>query len=553
MRECLSGNITRSGLAVVMLLVLSACGSADNTDPQGNLGIGEVTAATVSNEVADPSQMAVGDIYQVMFHGDELTKIDMSGVSADSSYLLGVMNLNPTGSQEQVYLSNSQVDPAAALSKSVANDPASMDESMSPSVAFELQRRNWEMALAAEKGSEFPQSISKAVNIEDIPQIGDVEDFRVLQSLGSMTNYVEVNAELRCVGDRLLWYIDTEYIDRGSPGSSEEQIQTLCDSFNSMISAEESMLGEMSDVDGNGRLVVLMTPQVNRLGTKLGGLVTGFFLAGDLQQRSNTNQTSNQREIIYTMTPDPSGEFGARIGSDLTWDNLLPAVLPHELQHAISYNQHVILRGGTPEEAWLNEGLSHLTEDLLGKGIENPSRYDLYLQHPEAYSIVGSVAPGLAERGGIFLFLRYLYEQSPDGSVFLRRLLQTKLTGVANIEQAFASADPDFDQFPEFFLRWGSALAINGAGLTLDQRYRYKSRVWEQENGVYSGVCTICRANDNRGTVINGITPRFYSGRTSANLLPTSMTYYEVSAGDPLINLWAKGRGLYGATLIRLR
>src|SRR5207247_10491030 len=35
--------------------------------------------------------------------------------------------------------------------------------------------------------------------------------------------------------------------------------------------------------------------------------------------------------------------------------------------HMISFNQHVLVRGGTGEVLWLNEGLSHYAEELGGR------------------------------------------------------------------------------------------------------------------------------------------------------------------------------------------
>ena len=47
--------------------------------------------------------------------------------------------------------------------------------------------------------------------------------------------------------------------------------------------------------------------------------------------------------------------------------NSYRSLLAHEFQHLISFNQHVLLRpGGDSEVSWLNEGMSHVTEDLVG-------------------------------------------------------------------------------------------------------------------------------------------------------------------------------------------
>ena len=48
----------------------------------------------------------------------------------------------------------------------------------------------------------------------------------------------------------------------------------------------------------------------------------------------------------------------------------MPATFVHEFQHMISFGQHVLARGGASESLWLNEGLSHIAEELAGKYFE---------------------------------------------------------------------------------------------------------------------------------------------------------------------------------------
>ena len=80
------------------------------------------------------------------------------------------------------------------------------------------------------------------------------------------------------------------------------------------------------------------------------------------------------------------------------------------------------MSGGLPEENWLNEGMSHFMEDWAGYGVENPSRYAMYLASPSTYGVVTQSSPNLMERGASYLFLRFLYEQASDGTAFIRSL-----------------------------------------------------------------------------------------------------------------------------------
>lgn len=504
----------------------------------------------MTNQVSSPGKMGVGDIYQLLVEKDHHGVIDFGEVDPDAEFLLSVLNLHATGASGTVQLAGNLAAPSTGktvtpvLEEGAVSDPADL---------FHGELREIE-AQMAEQPFEMLPNVGKGASQAPVPQHGAVETFRVIAGLSATGDFVERDGVLSCITDRLLWYRDQEILTTSPTAMSEAELDHLCRGFDASIAELVDLVGVSSDVNGDGRVTVFETPQVNRLGATGGGMVTGFFLASDLYPRGPGNPSSNAREIIYTLTPDPSGIYGLRISRELALHNLLPAVLPHELFHAILFHQHVLLRGGASEEDWLNEGLAHLTEDLVRVGIENPSRYDLYLRRTSVHPIVTSHSPGLAERGGIFLFLRYLFEQHPERAEFLRTLVQTDLTGVENLEQAYGSLDEGFDQFAEFFLRWSATLGLNDQGLTLDPSFRYQERVWDQLAGEFSGVCTICNAADGRNTLLGGVAPMPFGAETALSLRPATQAYYRVSAAHRQITLATKDpSGHYGAVLMRTR
>lgn len=544
------GAVLRS-LVVVAALIASGCGSADDPDDIDAEGLAGVPSATVTNTVADPESMQVGDVYQLLFSGGEQARIDLTGVAPESRFILAVASLDAMSQTGSLHLSSTSRNMAMIPDKSL--DIAVPDEHWhwNAQDALEQQLRSWEQVTTFERPAPFGIAASVAKQQVRTPQVGQVETFRMLSSISSLREYVEVEGALRCIGTHILWYVDTTLPKRGE--MTDDDVQRLCARFDAMVVDEYALFGEASDVNADGRVAVLMSPQVNRLGRAGGGLITGFFLAGDLYPRSSGNPLSNEREMIYVLAPDSDGAYGTPISRDLALGNLIPAVLPHELLHAISYNQHVLVQGGRPEEAWLNEGLAHLAEDLLGVGFENPSRYNLYLESPSSYGLVGAGSPGLAERGGIFLFLRYLFEQHPDGRRFVRDLLHTKNIGVENVTAAFDSLDPTFDQFAEFLLRWSAVLALNDRGLTGDPRYQYRPRAWDRQAEHFSGVCTVCSADDGRGTELGGVKLATWQSRSTVMLDPTSQQYFQLGNQQGEIDLWAPDQQTYGAILIRIK
>lgn len=290
--------------------------------------------------------------------------------------------------------------------------------------------------------------------------VDTMRSFSVLNTLAATPAYTSVGAKLRFGGSRVLLYVDTlaaaAFTDAELIG-----IGTLYDQR--LAPAVTTNFGDGSDIDGNARVIFVLTPTVNSMVTasqcSSSGFVRGFFYNHDL---SSSEATSNRGEVFYAYVPDEAGRFScAHTKTDVLAN--LPPTFMHELQHMISFGEHAIERNGTSEEVWLNEGLSHMAEEIgslsyesrfpAPSGRSNPASifpdsaspyinpnllYSYrYLFSSATYSIT-SCAPGtfcsLAERGGTWLFLRWIADQQASGG--FRRLVETNLTGRANLEAA---------------------------------------------------------------------------------------------------------------------
>lgn len=284
--------------------------------------------------------------------------------------------------------------------------------------------------------------------------------FSVLNTLAATPAYSPVTARLRFAGTRVLLYVDT----LASSAFSDAELLGMGTLYDQRLaSAVTDAFGAGSDIDGNGRVIFLLTPTVNAMVTAsqcgTSGFVRGFFYNHDL---ASTESTSNRGEVFYAYVPDETGRWScSHTREDVTAN--LPPTFMHELQHMVSFGEHAIERGGAAEETWLNEGLSHMAEEIGSLSYEsrfpapsgrttptsifpdsatpyiNPNLlYSYrYLFSSATYSLT-SCAPGtfcsLAERGGTWLFLRWVADQ--QGSTAFRRLVETNLTGRANLEAA---------------------------------------------------------------------------------------------------------------------
>jgi len=555
-------NIAKLFMFLVGLIITSSCGSDTSSVSSDYYGIGSGGSeggVTITNEVTSPKDMKVGDVMMLEFAYGEPAEINFEGTEPDSAYYLAIAELDTWGGLRSVAFGDEDLPVPAMDSVDGAVSGKAYD---SEAVALDLDERFQEILRENERriasDSRFArQDVDgglgfKAAAVTPSISVGDTREFRVLNSLTNMGSYTTVTARARCVEKDVVIYVDTE-VEGDKDLLTDEDIARLCNEFESAVSSIQGWFGEASDVDGDGKVSALLTPQVNRLGAMGGGIITGFFLASDLYPRSSSNQVSNEMEIVYALVPNPDGKYGSvTIPKDFAIENFLTAVLPHEFQHVVSYNQHVLKGGGNPEENWLNEGLSHLTEDLVGYGQENYSRANIFLRDPLSYPLVGSSSANLGRRGAAYLFLRFLYEQAEDKDAFLWGLYHSGKTGVENIEAAFAGSVENFDQFGEFLMRWAAALVISGRGISVDPRYTYRPRTWNDETKRWQGICLICDAEDGRGTLMTGPAIYEYSG-SPVSLYPSGIGFYNISSPSTSISLNPSSSGSFGAVLVRYR
>jgi hypothetical protein len=357
------------------------------------------------------------------------------------------------------------------------------------------------LARAVERRPVSPRATMPLLRRE-LPTVGASGTFSVLRTLSLPEAYAPVTARAAFVGRHVVVYVDTAT----PPVFSADDWQALGRQFDDdLYPVDTAAFGPPSDLDGNGRVIVLFTPVVNALVSELEcarfGFVNGFFFGHDLQ---STAPTSNQGEVFYAYVPDPAGRFSCPHGGDEV-RRTLPPTFVHELQHMISYAAHVLARGGTAEETWLNEGLSHVAETLGGRlyegrwpppgGRSSPGRLlpdsavpftlpniayaNDWLSFPTANSVtrLAPDSPGsLPERGAALLLLRWLEGQR--GTPAFRDLVQTSRTGWRNVESVVGRP------FADVFADLGAALwldSVPGRPRPSDPRFRVAGRALRRE------------------------------------------------------------------------
>jgi IPT/TIG domain len=273
-----------------------------------------------------------------------------------------------------------------------------------------------------------------------VPALGERRTFQVFRAPG---DFVEVTAVARQIGDRAALFVD----ENAPPGGyTPADLQLFSDRFDDVIHpVVRASYGSESDLDGNERVVILFTPAVNAL-TPRGaqGFTAGFFFGLDLLPEQTG---SNSAEIFYTLVPDAAGEFSDPRPRDKLLE-VIPAVLAHEFEHMVVFNERVLVRGAAADDAvWLSEGMAQYAEELVARAYEASGdavstsllrdgardRARRYLADPGAVSLLISVGQGdLSERGAGFLYMLYLADRF--GADLMGLLTRTTKTGVPNVE-----------------------------------------------------------------------------------------------------------------------
>lgn len=382
-------------------------------------------------------------------------------------------------------------------------DAASLADAglIGPPRALDAQPQLDALLRARERGMRVSPSTAAMSRDAGAPLPAALDEsrrFSVLNTLDATPTWAPVDARLRFEGARVAIYVDT----LAAGALSDDELLSMGALYDGALAPRIfGAFGAGSDIDANGKVLFLLSPVVNAMVTAdecaSRGFVRGFFYGHDL---ASTAPTSNGGEVFYAYVPDPAGQWSCAHSKREVLENLPPTFV-HELQHMISFGAHTVARGGASEAAWLNEGLSHLAEELgalywesvfpAPSGRTNPTQlfpdsaaayinpnliYSYrYLFSSGSYSLT-TCAPGSfcsqAERGGAWLFLRWIADQKGDD--VLRRLVQTALTGRDNLESVTGESTPAL--LADFAIAV-SADSLDGVARSrVPERYRFASR-----------------------------------------------------------------------------
>ncbi|WP_157142844.1 peptidase M30 [Brachyspira pilosicoli] len=141
------------------------------------------------------------------------------------------------------------------------------------------------------------------------------------------------------------------YVEKGESYNSSS-LDLVCNEFEKHYAKEKSIYGNHTDVDNNGKIIILFLDLNPESGN--GSILNGYFNPADL-----IDGQGNNADMLYM-------DLGGLNNNPY----YMAGTILHELQHLINYNVNV-LGNGRDMEVWLNEALSESTSVLFNKTTVN--------------------------------------------------------------------------------------------------------------------------------------------------------------------------------------
>jgi len=479
---------------------------------------------------ANPLTLAVGQV-SVLSGPAAVSCITLASSAAPSQLLFITANANPTPDDKQTFavsLQNGTVASVSPAASVVANGLSAEFRRVSESLE---QRDNIENRIRRQEGRIVRAMAGRGATASDVvarsasgahpsllaaaAALGDTIPYRVPDVLASdlCTTFFSVRGVVKAVGKKVQVALD---VNAAANGFTAADFTAIAAEFDDLIfKTDTSWFGAPTDINKDGRVTILYTPEVNKFTPKgSNSYIGGFFWGGDLFTKADYQAASppiscpqtNEQEVFYLLAADPSGTFGDPRSTALVRQSTR-GTIAHEFQHMINQG----IRQFNPdadsfEVDWLNEGLSHFAEEAVGRASrgfgdfqslsfsdvrtntddynaffqQNLARFSTWLVRPDTSSPIGSNADkDLGPRGAAWALLRYTADHYAPGNAraFFRRLVAGPQISVTNL---VARAGVPFDQI---ISGWLIANYTDNLGVSsLDARYSYVS--WNMPGAV---------------------------------------------------------------------
>lgn len=454
-------NATVNGTSLVVAFVVTAGTSGSAKACTGAtpvaMALGQVNAGVTGSGICLSGGTSGADFALVAFHANP-----------DSS---AIASLNIT-SQNAAALTTADVAPAF----NVLTSGRSFSKSrLNPvQAAFDLKLRRSAQRELGPKMAAARQWMRNRASFNVVPTgaltLNQIITLNANGNQPACSNPINIGGRVAAIGQTAYIIADTL---NPAGGFTDAEYQSFATTFDTLVNPiDVQNFGAPSDIDKNGKIIILFTKEVNKLTPRgSNGIVAGFFYERDLFPTVTNGDlegcpSSNVSEMYYALVPDPNGVFSDKRSKADVLD-FTTSTLAHEYQHLINAGRRLYVTiAPTFEDTWLNEGLSHIAEELLyfkatkttprsnldvnaviAAGADafsefqggNIGRFEEFLSRPASTSVYGG-DDELETRGATWDLLRYLadHKGSADGDTWFQ-LVNNTTHGQDNLRKVFGS------------------------------------------------------------------------------------------------------------------
>jgi hypothetical protein len=453
-------------------LVLAAACSGGGNDGVTNPPVNEVITPPGANFSCLPIEMTVGEVRTALAGGNVCIR-----ASTGSEYVLNGFFASAVGSANSSasvtgFGITTGASSGATTAIAVQPEKTTTLDGMTPRQSLELAFRAYEQNIFEPRMAAARRAYHNRASYAAVPTtVGAAVTLN--GSSNACSNPDNQPSHVVAVSTRAIVVADDA---NPTGGFTSGEYASIAATFDTLVDPlDRNAFGDPTDIDGNGRVILFYTRTVNELTpANSEGVVEGFFNPRDLFPTTATADLqacagSNFAEMFYLMVPDPSGTINNNVRTKDNVTRSSIAVVAHEYQHLINAARRLYVNNADDfEEVWLNEGLSHIAEELLFYRTANmqprtnidasaitasQARVDAFNQHqtgnfgryieflrkPEVSSPYAD-NDSLANRGAVWSFLRYAADRkaTSDGTIW-KDLVNAQAVGMPNLQGVFGT------------------------------------------------------------------------------------------------------------------
>ena len=210
------------------------------------------------------------------------------------------------------------------------------------------------------------------------------------------------------------------YVEKGESYNSSS-LNLVCEEFEKYYNKEKSIYGNHTDVDNNGKIIILFLDLNPESGSS--SILNGYFNPADL-----IDGQGNNADMLYM-------DLG---GLDSNPEYMAGTIL-HELQHLINYNVNV-LGNGREMDVWLNEALSESTSVLFNETTINSRNKEFNNINYYCFYTWDLPINIFANYPSASVFMNWLYIRSGYSEEIFKNIASSKTVSSYNRVLSYATA-----------------------------------------------------------------------------------------------------------------